>query len=143
MCCNELERLLLEPNGLERARELAQARAAKGESPDAAPSGGIVAGDPPPHLAIPSREEVLAQDLSVVSLPRVHGLDAFIAELTDKSASEALGVLEARFHKDPGPANAALLQAGINRITRVASSRQSDREAAKRAIEVFQAGAEK
>ena len=137
MCGTELERLLLEPGGLERARELAQAQAAKGESIAGAPMGGIEGADPPPHILGPSREEVLAQDLSLVSYPRVHGLDAFIPELADKSPSEALRVLEARFRRDSSASNAALLQAGINRITTVGSSSQADLNAAQKAIELF------
>lgn len=137
MCAHDLERLLLEPDALERARNQAQALAALGQVPKTAPSGGIEAAEPPPHLRMPSRDEVLTQDLSLESLPRVHGLDAFVPELADKSPRDALTVLEARFRKDASPTNAALLQAGINRIATVASSSESDREAARKASHMF------
>lgn len=137
MCGKDQTSLNSDPQAVERAREIAQAYGTTGSVAPGIAVGGISAATPPPHILVPSREEVRAQDLSISSLPHIYGLEAFIADLTDKSPTAALEILERRFREDSSPSNAALLQAGINRITTLTSPSEADRVFAQRAMDLF------
>ena len=71
----------------------------------------------PPHIRQASREQIIANDLSLASLPRIFGFERFISDLAHKSPIEALEILEARFRENPSVSNGALLQAAINGLT--------------------------
>jgi len=139
MTREEMECMLLEPNGVERIRELAERmRINQGVLAQPAPAGGTMArAEAPPNIRLASQEEIAANDLSLASLPRVLGLDRFIADLANKSPIEALEVLEGRFRQDPSASNGALLQAGINGLTTSGPLDEASKRVVERAMALF------
>jgi hypothetical protein len=103
------------------------------------PETGMAAkAEPPSYLAPLTREDVARNAQRLKSLPtNLHGLEAFLPELEKMKPAELLHVLQARFTKDPNPANAALLQYGINRITTCGPVDPHIRDAITKAVEAL------
>jgi len=78
-------------------------------------------GEPPPHIAPITGEDIARNNRSLKSLPPdlydMYDIEKFLPELRKQKPEQVLHILSERFRKTPTPINAALLQHAVNRTT--------------------------
>jgi hypothetical protein len=103
-----------------------------------AESATVEKGQPAPHIALPTREDIAKNNLQLKPLPsNLGGIDAFLPELRKKKPMEVLQILQDRYSAEPNPANSSLLQYAVNRITTAGPVDAQIRDAIAQAVEVL------
>jgi hypothetical protein len=81
-------------------------------------TGAIGRAAAPDHIAPVTREDIARNHLALTALPaHLQDIEKFIPDLAGKKPGQAIKLIGARYSADPSPANAAILQHAINRIT--------------------------
>lgn len=136
----ELEKLILEPDSLERLAKWS-AQVNSGARPLIESTGGLIPqiqrAEAPAHLLPELERKTPDLTLAGTALTNIKQLSSFLPNLTGHSPIEVLKFLEKRFRSESSPENAALLQAAINAITTIGGISNAERAAIDQAMRLF------
>jgi hypothetical protein len=114
----ELEKMLMDPDGLKKMSERAIGIKQKYGEVEAQPVSKIRPVEPLSHEPKPTTDEIKANDLDHIERRNLlANIEHFLPEMTKKGPKEILSVLTSRYHENPSINNQFLLEDAINRLT--------------------------